>query len=265
MWKKPWNAGMGRPKSALGSEYRGINYLNCVLTIMVKEYKSPLFLTYKQAQSIGGQVRKGEKGIPILFYGRTEKENKDESYCFAKFYTVFNTDQIDGIDSVKALIKPAIKNDIPLIDRCEAVAKGFSCAPEVKHGGNQACYIPIRDEIRMPEISTFNSSEEYYSTLFHEFVHSTGHEKRLKRDTLVHAAAFGSPVYNKEELVAELGSAFLCAETGISPRVLDNQAAYIKGFLSMLKKSPKDLVSAASQAQKATDLILGKVQNENTN
>ena len=131
-------------------------------------------------------------------------------------------------------------------------------APEIVHAGSKAFYSPITDRVTLPPIELFTSAEEYYATTFHELIHSVGHEKRLARESILEAAPFGSAVYSKEELVAEMGAAYLCAESGISPAVIDNQASYISGWLATVRGDLKLVVHAAVQAQKAADYVLGK-------
>jgi len=130
--------------------------------------------------------------------------------------------------------------------------------PELETAGSKAFYSSLTDRVTMPPRELFTTAEEYYATLLHELTHSTGHTKRLARETITEAAPFGSATYSKEELCAEMGSAFLCAEAGISPVVIENQAAYLAGWLSKLRDDRKLLVYAAAQAQKAADFILGR-------
>ena len=132
-------------------------------------------------------------------------------------------------------------------------------APEIQHAGSKAFYSALTDRVTLPPPNLFTSPEEYYATGFHELIHSTGHEKRLARASILEAAPFGSPTYSVEELVAEMGAAYLCAESGISPAVIENQAAYVSGWLKKLRDDRKLVVLAAAQAQHAADYVLGKV------
>jgi antirestriction protein ArdC len=131
--------------------------------------------------------------------------------------------------------------------------------PEIVHAGLKAFYSPITDRVTLPTPDLFSSAEEYYATGFHELIHSTGHEKRLARESILEAAPFGSPTYSVEELVAEMGAAYLCAESGISPAVIENQAAYLAGWLNKLRDDRRLVIRAASQAQRAADYVLGKM------
>ena len=136
--------------------------------------------------------------------------------------------------------------------------KGYEGGPAVEHAGTQAYYRPLTDDVRLPEPTRFASSEEYYATLFHELVHSTGHSKRLDRKLDTDPKPFGSPDYGREELVAEMGAAFLCGHSGIKPAVIENQTAYINGWLRQLKEDKRLVIAAAGAAQKAADWIRGE-------
>ena len=150
--------------------------------------------------------------------------------------------------------------DIQPVERCDQLVAGYAAGPEIRHGGQVASYSPIGDVVRMPERSAFHSAEAYYSTLFHELTHSTGHPKRLARFTPAEPPPpFGSPDYSREELVAELGSGFLCAQAGISNLTIENSAAYIAGWLRVLKTDKRAVVFAAAAARKAAELITGLV------
>lgn len=161
--------------------------------------------------------------------------------------------QIEGIDAPDAV--PLIPIDFQPIDAAEAIVKGYSGAPTLEHGGSKAFYRPLADSVTMPESTRFASCEEYYSTLFHELAHSTGHSSRLDRGLDSDSKPFGSPDYGREELVAEMAAAFLCGESGIKPAVIENQAAYIGGWLKQIKKDKKLVISAAGAAQRAADWI----------
>lgn len=276
-WQKPWATnGQGAPTNLeSGKTYRGINFWNTALISMDRGYSSKYFASFKQVSDLGGKVRKGEKGIPIVFFKMLEKENSQgetDEIPLARYSTVFNIEQCDGLDSIKEIEKKnsgAKVFEFTPIERAETVSQNyFGTGPEhdplirkltldLRHGGNKAFYSPSCDYIQMPEKTSFRKSEEYYSTLFHEIVHSTGHEKRLNRTELKSIAGFGSHEYSKEELVAELGSAYLCSHAGISMPVIENQAAYIGHWLKKLRDDRKLLVSAASKAMAATDFVLG--------
>ncbi len=183
------------------------------------------------------------------------EDTRTRSRAIARYFTVFNLDQCEGVTS------PALPEVEPFnpIESCEMIVTGFeSRGPVIHLGGNQACYIPSQDRVEIPLPQQFASPENFYGTLFHELAHGTGHPTRLARfDTTAEPAAFGSASYAGEELVAEMTAAFLCAEAGISPPTIDQQAAYVKGWLSRLRDDSRAVVTAAAQAQKASDFILG--------
>ena len=254
-WRRPWSgtaAKLGEHKNALtGKRYRGVN----ALLTHLSGFDSPKWLTYKQAKEKGGTVKKGEKGTPIVFWHWVEKEKdgKIEKIPFVRYYTVFNGRQIEGIEDEAEV--PQEEIEFNPIEKAERLFKSFGDAPPVAHKVQKACYNKARDEINLPRKETFQSVEEYYSTLFHELTHSSGHENRLNRKSLIEIKTFGDHAHSKEELVAEMGSAFLCSMAGIEQKVLDNQAAYIDGWLTKLKKDEKLFISSAQAAQKAVDYM----------
>ncbi len=275
-WRMPWRK--IRPTSlATGANYRGINRFMLELATQINGYSSPYWLTFRQALAQGGNVKKGEKGWPCIFFktfdkddvaetGDTQDETKDGDHpsrrrAIARYFTVFNLDQCEGITA------PALPDVAPFnpIEACESIVTGFeSRGPAIHMGGNQACYIPSRDRVEIPLPQQFASPEDFYSTLYHELAHASGHPMRLGRfETTAAVAAFGSRSYSEEEMIAEMTAAFLCAEAGISPPTLDQQASYIKGWLSRLRDDSRAVVTAAAQAQKASDFILG-ISGHNT-
>jgi antirestriction protein ArdC len=220
-----------------------------------------LWLTFNQARERGGMVKKGEKASMVVFwkqYETTDKETGEPTKVpVLRYYNVFNAEQVDGIEIPDAVKFEPI--DFHPIDAAEAIAKGYTGGPVVEHdGGQQAFYRPASDTVHLPERTRFASVEEYYSTLFHELSHSSGHSSRLDRKLDTEPKPFGSPDYGKEELVAEMSAAFLCGHAGIQPVVIGNQAAYIGGWLKQLKLDKKLVVSAAGQAQRAADWIRGE-------
>jgi antirestriction protein ArdC len=271
-WRKPWNVYGGRPALPMNllsqKPYRGINQL---LTGM-SGYSSPFWLTYKQAASIGGHVNAGERSTPICFWKIGKNEETDnvtgetvaKSWAFCRLYHVFNVAQCTlPID----LGSPApLSPDFKPIDQCEAVIAGWSTRPPIKHGFDRACYLPLLDSIMLPKPEAFNSPEEYYSTAFHELTHSTGHKSRLNREGVAETHFFGDAVYSREELVAEMGAAFLAGHCAIENRTIENSAAYLQSWLKVLRADSKLIISAASAAQRAADLILGSaVANKGAN
>ncbi|MEW6775056.1 MAG: ArdC-like ssDNA-binding domain-containing protein [Bdellovibrionota bacterium] len=254
-WRKPWNAEQGFPRNLVtGKPYRGVN----VFLLHAAGFESPYFLTFKQARQLGGHVRKGERGLPVIFWNWIEKESRErpgeiETIPFLRYYTVFNVSQCEGVQAPQ---ENRARTHEP-IRACEEIAKGYRNGPEVIHGKTQAAYHPYFDMVFMPSPEAFTTGEEYYGTLFHELTHSTGHESRLARQSFNETASFGSYSYSKEELVAEMGAAFLCGMAGISPAVIRNQAAYLKNWIDALRGDSRLAIQAAAQAQKAADLILG--------
>jgi antirestriction protein ArdC len=239
--------------------YRGINTFLLALTAWSEGYQSPYWLTFKQAQARGGRVRKGQKSTLVVFWKQLTVEDKevgkDKLVPLLRHYRVFNTEQCDGVvapthdeDEQDRVFQP--------IAEAASIVEGFD-GPSIQHGGHRACYRPKTDEVQLPEPGRFESGEAYYATLFHELTHSTGHSSRLDRGLDTKLAPFGSPDYSREELVAEMGAAFLCGHAGIEPAVLDNAAAYIQGWLDRLKDDKRLVVQAAGAAQKSADLILG--------
>lgn len=271
-WRKEWKAKPGAfttmPTNYISKKpYRGIN----IIVLSCASYGSPYWLTYKQAQSIGAQVRRGEKGTPIVFWKfdakrKNAETGEEESIVIAVQYTVFNLEQCDGIPAVipdGAVDEPKF---IPL-EAAETIAQGYLTrpgSPSLSHSGDRAYYASLPDHVQMPKPEAFNSPEAYYSTLYHELAHSTGHGLRLNRYEIGEAHAFGSESYSKEELVAEFTAAFLCGESGINNQPVEaNQVAYIQSWLGRLRNDKTLAVSAAQRAQKAADYILNRnVQNE---
>lgn len=269
-WRQPWRDSTGNTKRrpggnwptnlVSGKPYRGCN----VFLLAMQGYQSPLWVTYKQAQAKGGQVRKGEKATPVIFWSPVEKTEADGSkrkILLLRYYSVFNVGQCDGLampeaPKPEATPEPTEPAFNPIAE-CEAIVKSYSDAPSLLHGGNRACYMPATDQVFMPEATAFKDREHYYSVLFHELTHSTGHHKRLARKGITALEGFGSHSYSFEELVAECGAAFLCGHAGIETTTLDDSASYIASWMRRLKDEPKWIVEAAGKAAKAADLIRG--------
>ena len=251
-WRKPWN--VAQPANLLSRKpYRGIN----VLLLAVRGYGSPYWLTYKQATMLGGNVRRGEHGTKVVFWkiGTRETEDADgdtieRKSILLRYYTVFNVEQCEGIASPTAA--PAVN----AIEECERIVRQMPNPPAMQQDG-RAWYRPSTDTVGMPSRNVFNSAEEYYSTLFHELTHSTGHTSRVGREGIEKLNTFGSESYSKEELIAEMGAAMLAGVAGIERKTLSNSAAYLQSWINVLKSDSRMVVSAASQAQKAADYIQG--------
>jgi antirestriction protein ArdC len=227
-------------------------------------YESPHWLTFRQALQLGGNVKKGEKSCPVVFWKPMEVTDKEsgetEKIPFLRLYHVFNAVQCEGLKNAPAGEAAALTLTKP----AEIVAK-MPQPPLVKHGMSHAYYSPPNDTVGIPERRRFDSEDAYHATLFHELVHSTGHEKGLKRQSITQRNGFGTDPYCKEELIAELGSAFLCGQSGIVERTIDSSAAYIEGWLKQLQQDKTLIVYAAAQAQKAADFILGRMESEAAN
>ena len=253
-WKMPWKTGGGMPQNLVSKKkYRGFNFIY----LLSFGYEQPFFLSFKQAQDLGGHIKKGAKSIEVIFWKMRDHVNamgKDEKIPMLRYYRVFHISDVEGIDPKRLPQTEAHDHDFTPVDACENLMKSWDDKPAIENGKHQASYSPSRDVIQMPDPRTFFEDTEYYSVLFHEATHSTGHAKRLKRDMSGH---YGDHSYSQEELIAEMGAAYLCALCGIQTKTIDNSAAYIKGWLSKLKSDNKFLVTAASKAQHAADYITG--------
>ncbi len=262
-WRKQWtvsakNGGGPSPYNFTnGKQYRGIN----TITLLCSGYSSNGWGTYKQAASKGYQVRKGERGTPVVWWSFPDRNNpveKDRA-PFAKFYTVFNLEQMDGVPADLPL-EPVEAFDA--IESAEQLVSAFmesASHPTLGYGGSDAYFRPATDHVQMPPRESFKSPEGFYSVLFHEFTHSTGIKSRLNRSELTQMVRFGDCEYSKEELTAEFGAAFLCAESGISNEdLVGNSTAYIAGWLQKLRADKSFAVQAAQRAIKAADYIIGR-------
>ena len=258
-WHKPWRGSAGSAPMNITTKraYRGIN----VMLLSMMGYDSPYWMTFNQAKKLGGKVRKGEKGSPIVFWKEIEKKDtpageKPQTYWMLRHFFVFNSSQIDGLELPELEVA---EDDAPEFDVNELAAgiiDGMPNPPEIEHCDSRAYYRPSTDTVNMPKPEAFDIPANYYSTTFHELVHSTGHASRLSREGVTGDAYFGSHNYSKEELVAELGAAFLSATCGLGEMTFDQSAAYIAGWLKKLKSDSKFVIQAAGAAQRAADYIL---------
>jgi antirestriction protein ArdC len=269
-WRNPIakSGGDGWPKNLdSGKKYRGVNVFLLAAMGWVQGYKSDYWVTYKQALAHGGQVRKGEKSSLVVFWKSIKREDQEkEESCTVpvlKHYNVFNVEQCEGI-SAPQISRPEILKPFAPITAAAKIVADFPDPPTIKHGGNGAVYSPTFDMITIAEPCCFEDAESYYATLFHECVHATGHSKRLNRGLDTNLAPFGSLDYSKEELVAEMGAAFLAAVAGISLQSIDQSASYIQGWSQRLRSDRKLVVLAAGAAQKACDHILGASLDANS-
>ena len=217
---------------------------------------------YRQAQALGGNVRKGEHGTKIVFWKcktreteSAEGEIEERRSAFLRYYTVFNLEQTEGL---KALLRlpPAFP-----IESAEEIVQGMPNPPAFEQD-SRAAYIPARDTVAMPSRTAFETQADYYSTLFHDLTHSTGHPKRLGREGIEKIQPFGSEDYSKEELVAEMGSAMLCGIAGIEQTTISNSAAYLHSWIKRLKADSRLVISAARAAQEAADYIRGESEKD---
>lgn len=250
-WRKPWTGIGSATNISTKKAYRGLNHL----LLGLSEYGSNYWATYKQAQVMGGQVRKGEKGRIVVFWKmlQVEKEGTKKEIPFLRYSTVFNFDQIDW-EKLPNLPKEQTF-EFEADQRCQDVVDGYPSPPSMRTG-TAAFYRPADDTVVIPRPQCFQDSKKYYSTTFHELIHSTGHKSRLNRPGIENIAAFGSETYSKEELIAEMGAAFLCAHAGIDS-TLDHSASYINSWIRVLKGDSRLAVQAAGAAQRAADHILG--------
>ena len=262
-WVRPWSG--GPYNAATGRRYSGGNVLALIFAGV--KYQSSGWLTWNQAIEAGCVVRKGEKSTSVFFMskavkkatqgdGPTVADEDPASYFFARGFRVFNVDQLDelepgALEALKARHTPETLHGFEAIEEAEEMVERSGA--DITHGGAAACYIPALDAIRMPEPETFTSRESYYATLFHELTHWTGGDKRLKRIT---PARFGTADYAFEELVAELGSAFLAGRFGFEQ--VSQSAAYLRCWAKACRAHPEMLAKAASLAQKAADYLTGE-------
>jgi len=257
-WRKPWRAEL--PMNLIsGKPYRGVN----VFLLASQGYASRYWLTFNQANKIGGHVKKGEHSTLVTFWhigGEKERTASDGTVeksrpFLLRYYNVFNLEQTEGIAEKLGLTGASPR--VPSIETCERIVSEMPCRPRFE-SSNAAWYRPLTDTVGMPHKEQFESAETYYATLFHELAHSTGHPSRVGRDGIENVNSFASESYSKEELIAEMSSAFLCGVSGISPATLTSSASYLQSWISRLRGDSRLLVSAASAAQKTADYILGK-------
>ena len=256
-WKMPWHAqgggALALPINAVtGKAYRGINPLMLWASAQAAGYPSGIWATYKQWAELGAQVRKGEKATGIVFWkllddGEGEGEGEDKGRrCVARGFSVFNAAQVDGYEAPALPVLPEAQR----IDHAEAFFARTGAA--IRHGGSRAFYAPEPDHIQMPEFAAFVEPVAYYATLAHEATHWTGHKSRCDRDL---SGRFKSESYAAEELVAELGAAYLCADLGLASEPRPDHAAYVANWLKVLKDDKRAIFTAAALAQKAADWL----------
>jgi antirestriction protein ArdC len=245
-WRKTWSGGFDAPRNLRsGKAYRGIN----VFLLAWSGYASPYWMTFKQAKELAGNkpgtgVRKGEKGTRVIFWRWIEKEKADgtkDRFPFLRYYTVFNAEQVDGIEAKLPKAEP--RAVVEPIAAAEAIVAGMPNAPKISLRGSQPCYRPKADEGEVPERDRFESAEEFSSTMFHELAHATGHESRLNRPEVTGTICFG-------------------CRAGIESKTIENSAAYLDHWRRKISEDPKLVVTAAARAQKAADYVLGENAKE---
>lgn len=264
-WRKPWTGEKGGapfPLRSNGEPYSGINVLMLWLAADAKGYRAPRWFTYRQAQEAGGQVRKGEKSSTVVKYGTFEREDEatgeERRLPYLKAYRVFNAEQIDGLPAEYYGTPAEEARDLGTEANPELDAFFAATGAEIRTTDEpQAYYMPSEDYIHMPPIATFHDAAGYYATLAHEATHWTGHKSRLDR----FSRFTDRKAYAFEELIAEIGNCMVCARLGLTPD-FEQSGAYIQGWLRALKDDKRLIFKAASEAQKATDLLVkGEIRN----
>jgi antirestriction protein ArdC len=264
-WHKPWKCtGSNLPKSlSTGKVYNGIN----LLILGSSPFTCPVWGTFKQWQEKGGKIRKGEKSTTICFFKwmeykdengnpRLDKNGKTKKWPMLRTFNVFNAEQVEEINLEDFMPAEDEENEFTPLQEAEEIVSNMPMCPAIKHGGNKAFYSPIQDYIKTPKPEHFDNAADYYGTLFHEMVHSTGHASRVDRKLV---SNFGSHDYSKEELIAEIGSCFLQAEAGIQvEKKIENHKAYIQSWISKLQNDPRMIVSASTAAKHAVKFIMNR-------
>jgi antirestriction protein ArdC len=267
-WLRPWTTGhaagcVSRPLRASGEAYRGINVVMLWAAAVEAGYACPTWMTYRQAQGVGAQVRKGERGSLVVYADRIRREDVNEAtgetaereIPFMRAYTVFNCEQIDDLPA--RFRAPAAAPALSAAERI-ARAEAFFAAlgADIRHGGAHAWYAIHSDRVQLPPFETFRDAGSYYATLAHEITHWTRHPSRLDRD--LGRRRMGDEGYAREELVAELGAAFLAADLGLDLEPREDHAGYIASWLKVLKQDKRTIFQAAAHAQRAADYLHGR-------
>jgi len=262
-WMKPWSAEhaagrITRPLRHNGQAYQGINILLLWSAAAAGGYSAPIWMTYRQARDLGAHVRKGEKGEPVVYASTFTRESEDdngeaveEQVPFCKGYTVFNVEQIDGLPAHYHQVAEPVLDPVQRIEHAERFFAETGAT--LRHGGNSAYYATGSDHIQMPPFESFRDPESYYATLAHELTHWTKHPSRLDRD--FGRKRRGDAGYAREELVAELGAAFLASDLEITPEVREDHAAYIESWLQILSDDKRAIFTGAAHAQRAVEYL----------
>ncbi len=262
-WLKPWNPAntegrIVRPLRANGTPYRGVNVLSLWLDATEKGFSSPYWLTFRQAKELGGFVKKGEHGSLVVYADSFTKTEKDEAgkeveseIFFMRGYTVFNAEQVEGLPGRYATCPAPVQKPEERIAHAEAFFSATKA--DVRQGGDRAYYALLGDYVRMPPFVAFRDGVSYYATLAHELTHWTRHPSRLARD--FGQKTHGDEGYAREELVAEISAAFLCADLGLTPEPREDHAAYLASWLTVLRNDKRAVFQAAAHAQRAADFL----------
>lgn len=256
-WKKTWH-GAGIPRNLISNAaYRGVN----VWLLSTLNYQKNFFLTWHQLKKIGGSIHKGEFGHVVVFWKLVEKksdtEEESQKKAILRYHKVFNVAQCYNLPIGLMQRIDEVDQEKDPIESCEDIISLMPQRPTISHKGDKAYYDPRQDYVNIPDLKCFVDAESYYGVLFHELVHSTGHVSRLNRKELVEKVVFGSLLYSIEELTAEIGASYLQAIAGISSsKHIENNVAYIQGWLHQLRNDKRFIIYASSQAQRATDFIL---------
>lgn len=257
-WAKPWRTGVDPHRNPVtGTVYRGINPMLLEMGAMRGGFADRRWVTFKQAKGAGGTVRAGARGTMIVFYRpiviKDEETGEKRSIFMLRHYTVFNVEQIDGL-KLEELVE-YVPEPQPAADAIVDGYLGANGGPTFRHGGDSAHYNPARDLVQVPPREAFASDDTYFSTVFHEAAHSTGHGSRLARREITELGAFGDEAYGREELTAEMTAAMLCGVAGLE--TLEHSAGYIQHWRDAIAADNRLVVFAAQRAQKAADWVLG--------
>src|SRR6266704_4896009 len=263
-WVRPWSAEhaagrITRPLRHNGQPYSGINILSLWASATAQNFAAPIWMTFRQALELDAHVRKGEKGSLVVYANsitRTEHDDKtgedvEREIPYMKGYTVFNVEQIDGLPEVYYAKAAPTLDPVARIEHAEKFFAALGAT--IRHGGNRASYSIAADVIQMPPFESFQDADSYYATLAHECTHWSGSKTRLDRDFGGHR--FGSEGYAVEELVAELGAAFLCADLELALEPREDHASYIAIWLKVLAADNRAVFTAAAHAQRAAEFI----------
>lgn len=256
-WRKPWTSS-GIPKNLISKKpYTGIN----LLLLGSMGFSRNYFLTRNQIEQIGAQISEGAQATPIVFWKWTETEDEEtgevKKTSMIRYYLVYNIDECENLPTDYENLE-VLMPEFEESKEAEKIIKEMENKPKIVHKESRAYYSPKLDLINMPQKRKFSSVEGYYATLFHELVHSTGHESRLNRKEVMDIPKYGAELYSKEELVAEIGACFLKSVAGIEQEHFDNNVAYIESWLSVLKDDKRMVIFASAQAQKAVNYILNR-------